>query len=148
MNNLQLKALRQGLGLTVADAAELVGVSKRAFQYWENGSRQIPEDVDMTFFTMSSHFNLVFNKMIDDVEQATIAPKNEEAEPTIKPVLPFFHSFESFKIATKCEQISYWRIYQSVISQLLSIGKITKLDDAVKIPENFKIWSWLREVNF
>lgn len=44
MNNLQLKAARQGLGLTVAEAAELpnIDVKKRVFKYWESGSINVP----------------------------------------------------------------------------------------------------------
>lgn len=51
MNNLELKATRQALGLTVAEAAELVGVTKRAFQHWEVGTRLVPDDVDLVFST-------------------------------------------------------------------------------------------------
>lgn len=143
MNNLQLKATRQALGLTVADAAELAGVSKRAFQYWEGGSRQIPDDVDNQFFVMTSHYNMVLQQMIIDVEANTIRPSDDEIKPTKKPILPFFITFELFKEATNCTHVVYWRIYQSVISQLLLTGKITKLDDKAIIPENFKVWQWL-----
>lgn len=144
MNNLKLKATRQGLGLTVADAAELTAVNKRAFQYWEAGERSIPEDVDLTFFTMSSHYTLVLEKMLVDIEQVTIRPADDEIKPTIKPVLPFFLTFEKFQMGTECPHIIYWRIYQSVISHLVLIGKITKLDDDAKIPESFEVWKWLK----
>lgn len=146
MNNLQLKALRQGLGLTVAEAAELpsIAVTKRSFQYWEAGKVPVPSDVTDTFFLMSSHYTFVLDKMIADVEKATIYPNDDEIKPTVKPTLPFFHTFEQFQMATECPQIIYWRIYQSVISQLLLLGKITKLDDNTKIPENFGIWKWLK----
>lgn len=146
MNNLQLKALRQGLGLTVAEAAEFpaINVTKRTFQRWEDGTRSVPNDIEEIFFLMSSHYSLVLEKMLVDVEKATIRPTDEEIKPTIKPVLPFFHTFESFQMATECPHVAYWRIYQSVISQLLLLGKITKLDDSVNIPENFGIWKWLR----
>lgn len=144
MNNLKLKATRQGLGLTVADAAELTTVNKRAFQYWEAGERSVPEDVDLTFFTMSSHYTLVLEKMLVDIEKATIRPADDEIKPTIKPVLPFFLTFEKFQMDTECPHIIYWRIYQSVISHLILIGKITKLDDDAKIPESFGVWKWLK----
>lgn len=144
MNNLKLKATRQGLGLTVADAAELTAVNKRAFQYWEAGERGVPEDVDLAFFNMSSHYTLVLEKMLADIEQATIRPTDDEIKPTIKPVLPFFLTFEKFQMNTECPYVIYWRIYQSVISHLVLIGKITKLDDDAKIPENFGIWKWLK----
>lgn len=145
MNNLLLKATRQGLGLTVAEASELppINVQKRTFQYFEAGERAIPEYVDLTFFTMSSHYKLVLDKMLIDIEKATIYPSDDEIKPTIKPVLPFFHTFELFQIATECPNIVYWRIYQSVISHLVLIGKITKLDDSKKIPAEWSIWRWL-----
>lgn len=146
MNNLQLKALRQGLGLTVAEASELpsINVTKRSFQYWEAGKVPVPNDVKDAFFLMSSHYTLVLEKMLTDVEQATIRPTDDEIKPTIKPVLPFFHTFESFQMTTECPHVVYWRIYQSVISQLLLLGKITKLDDNSNIPENFNVWKWLK----
>lgn len=146
MNNLQLKALRQGLGLTVAEASELpsINLTKRSFQRFESGDVPVPSYVEDTFFLMSSHYTLVLNKMLADVERSTIRPSDDEIKPTIKPVLPFFHTFESFQMATECPHVSYWRIYQSVISQLLLLGKITKLDDNVNIPETFGIWNWLK----
>jgi hypothetical protein len=146
MNNLLLKATRQGLGLTVAEASELppINVQKRTFQYFEAGERAIPDYVDLTFFTMSSHYNLVLEKMLVDIEKATIYPGDDEIKPTIKPVLPFFQTFEMFQMATECPHIVYWRIYQSVISHLVLIGKITKLDDSKRIPDGFEIWKWLQ----
>ena len=144
MNNLLLKATRQGLGLTVAEASELppINVQKRTFQYFEAGERAIPEYVDLTFFTMSSHYNLVLEKMLADIEKATIYPADDEIKPTVKPVLPFFQTFELFQLATECPHIVYWRIYQSVISHLVLTGKITKLDDSKKIPAEWSIWRW------
>ena len=147
MNHLELKAKRQSLGLTVAEAAELCSVTKRSFNYWEQGERSIPDDVSLLFFTMSSHYILVFEHMIEDIEKATWHNPNPDnitnLPMTKKPQLPFFHTFESFQMATECTHINYWRIYQSVIGQLLLLGKISKLDDSKAIPENFLIWKWL-----
>lgn len=147
MNNLELKAIRQGLGLTVAEACELpaVNVTKRSFQRWEAGDVSVPDDIDLLFFNMSSHYSLVLDKMIHDIEKATIYnPDDDTKPPRISPKLPFFHTFELFKMATGCPHVVYWRIYQSVISQLLLLGKITKLDDNSNIPENFNVWKWLK----
>lgn len=148
MNNLQLKALRQGLGLTVADTAELAQVTKRSFQYWEAGKVPVPNDVVMLMNTMASHYDVVLKKMLEDVEQATwrnTDPDNNTDKPMrISPTLPFYHSFESFQVSTECKNVAYWRIYQSAISQLLLLGKISKLDDSTKIPENWGIWKWLK----
>lgn len=144
MNNLQLKALRQGLGLTVADASELAGVAKRTFQRWEDGSRAVANDVAWLIDGMASHYALVLGKMLTDVEKVTTYNKDDDTKPSrISPTLPFFHTFESFQVATECSKVAYWRIYQSVISQLMLIGKISKLDDDKAIPDDFWIWSWL-----
>lgn len=144
MNNIELKAIRQGLGLEVAEAAELCGVQKRSFNYWEQGERSIPSDVSMLFFQMSSHYSLVFEKMTADVKDATIYNETDEKTPSrSSPKLPFFRTFESFQIATSNPNKTYWRIYQSVISQLILLGKISKLDDTAKIPDQFWIWRWL-----
>ena len=45
MNYLKLKAQRQGLGLTVAEIAEIAKVTKRSFQYWEAGKVPVPHDL-------------------------------------------------------------------------------------------------------
>lgn len=52
------------LGLEVSEAAELCGVQKRSFNYWEQGERGIPEDVEMKFFTMSSHYSLILENKL------------------------------------------------------------------------------------
>lgn len=146
MNNLELKSIRQGLGLTVLEVSELpqVNVTKRSFQRWEAGDVPVPKDIESIMSLMASHYSLVLNKMLADVESATIRPAEDEIKGTVKPVLPYFQSFELFQMETGCPHVAYWKIYQSVISHLILIGKITKLDDAVKIPENWGIWKWLK----
>jgi DNA-binding XRE family transcriptional regulator len=144
MNNLQLKAIRQGLGLEVSEAAELAGVQKRSFNYWEQGERQVPSDVDLLFDFMASHYAMVLERMIKDVERITIYNKDDDTKPSrVSPTLPFFRTFESFQMKTECSKVAYWRIYQSVISQLILLGKIVRLDDSKPIPDDFWIWSWL-----
>lgn len=144
MNNLQLKAIRQGLGLEVAEAAELVGVQKRSFNYWEQGLRSVPTDVFLTFDTMRSHYILVLDMMGHDVKRVTTYNETDETKPSrCSPTLPFYRSFDDFKTATGCEWRAYWRIYQSVISQLLLLTHISRISDEVKIPADFAIWKWL-----
>lgn len=146
MNNLQLKALRQGLGLTVADASELANVAKRTFQRWEDGTRSVPGDIDLLMDSMASHYSMVLSELSNDVDRATwrnTDPDNNPDKPMrVSPVLPFFLTFESFQNITKCSSVIYWRIYQSAISQLLLTGKISKLDDSAVIPAGFWIWKW------
>ena len=145
MNHLVLKAQRQSLGLTVAEIAEICGVTKRSFQYWEAGKVPVPSDVALTFFTMVSHYALVLDKMLADVKNATVYNDTDDTKPSrISPILPFYHTFELFVQETECPHIAYWRIYQSVIGQLLLLGKISKLDDAQKIPKNWGVWEWLK----
>lgn len=145
LNNLSLKAIRQGLGLTVAEAAELpsINVTKRTFQYWESGKVPLPTDVDLVFFGIVSHRNLVLEQMLADVERVTVHQDPEIVGPTIKPILPFYKEFADFSAATKCDKVVYWRIYQAVVSDLVMSGKIKNLDDNAAIPKDFKIWNWL-----
>lgn len=144
MNNLELKALRQALGLTVLDASELAGVSKRSFQYWESGKHPIKSDFEQLLFVMVSHYSMILRQMTEDLDRVTVRQYDDDTKPTIvyKPALPFFHSFEDFQMKTGCKWVSYWRIYQAVIGQLLMSGKVTKLDDSAEIPSDFKIWRW------
>ena len=137
LNNLELKAMRQSLGLTVAEASELNGieVSKRFFQYLENGERTANQDVNDVFFNLASQYHLALTKLTDDI--------TEHCKTNKKPVLPFFHSFELFKEKTGNQYQHFWKIYQSVIGHLLLVGAITTLDDDAEIPKNFSIWWWL-----
>ena len=56
--------------------------------------------------------------------------------------MPIFHSFKLFLEKTGVKNIVYWRIYQSVVSQLILTGKIVRLDDTAELPENWGIWKW------
>ena len=100
MNYLQLKAQRQGLGLTVAEIADIAKVTKRSFQYWEAGKVPVPDDVEMLIDVMASQYCLVLGILLSDVELATwrnTDPDNNLDKPMrISPTLPFFHSFELF----------------------------------------------------
>lgn len=146
MNYLQLKAQRQGLGLTVAEIADIAKVTKRSFQYWEAGKVPVPHDVEMLFDAMTSQYNLVLYLLSSDVDSATwrnTDPDNNLNKPMrISPTLPFFHSYELFLEKTGVQNIVYWRIYQSVVSQLILTGKIVRLNDESEIPRNWEIWKW------
>lgn len=145
MNNLELKATRQGLGLEAAQVAELANVTKRTVLYWEAGRGKVPSDVDLTFSTMAGHYSMILNFMLADIERATIHNADDDTKPsTVKPILPFYREFTDFQAATENGSVVYWRLYQSVVSHLLLIGKITKLNDTAIIPPEFKIWQWLK----
>ena len=143
MNNLQLKAQRQALGLTVAEACELVKnkegqpLSKRMWQYMEQGERSIPEDVDIAIFGLASHYTLLLDRLTAD----TIKLKQDNTE---SPVLPFWHSFEQFKADTGNPSQAHWKIWQAAIGHLMLTGKLNYLDDDVKVPADFSVWRWLK----
>lgn len=54
MNNAELKALRIQLGLSQADAAEMVHVSMRCWQYWEAGERAINQSALALFILLTN----------------------------------------------------------------------------------------------
>lgn len=146
MNHLELKAKRQGLGLTVAEIADIVKVTKRSFQYWEAGKVPVPLDVGMLIDAMASQYNLVHDLLMSDIELATWrntdSDNNLDKPMRISPTLPFFYSFEMFLEKTGIKNVVCWRIYQNVISQLILTGKIVRLNDESEIPKSWKIWKW------
>lgn len=152
----ELKAMRQGLGLTVKEASELaaINVSTRSFQYWESGKRTIPEDVSIYFSLFATNYELLLSKLTEDIA----AFKKENPRPVLnnadeyskkiakvkKVTLPFFTTFDSFVSATSNTHVINWRIWQSVISHLYLTGAIALIDDSAEIPKNFSAWWWLR----
>ncbi|WP_131667402.1 DUF1870 family protein [Psychrobacter pygoscelis] len=151
----ELKAMRQGLGLTVAEAAELkaINVSKRAFQYWEAGDRPIPDDVSQTFYAIACQYHAIVKVLNEDIarfkEQNPLPDTDdaneyfEQIKQVKKLVLPFYTSFVDFVEATGNSHVIHWRLWQSAISHLFLIGKLNDLDDNVSVPNDFKAWSWL-----
>lgn len=161
MNHLKLKAQRQSLGLTVAEACELVKnkdgkpLSKRFWQYLEQGERTITDDIEIAIFTHASHYTLLLDKLTADIDQFNqhnpkpITDDADEYFDKLKSVkklaLPFWHSFEQFATDTGNQSQAYWKIWQAVVGHLLLIGKITELDDSADIPPEFSIWFWINE---
>lgn len=146
MNNIKLKALRQGVGLTVAEASELMSVNKRSFQYWEAGNRAIPDDCMALFEHLRFSVTMLVELMQDDIAQYNRRHdliSDDEGEVYSKLVLPFFVDFEHFKLKTGCPLVQFWRVYQAVVSHLLVSGWLTHVDDAVEIPKNFIVNDWL-----
>ncbi len=157
MNNLELKAIRMGLGLEVKQASEMVGVSKRNFQYYEKGQVKIPQDVAMSFENALSHYHLLMNNMLDDIASfykenpKPLGSDYENSEEYFKAVenrkkllLPLYLNFGDFVAKTGRKYESSWRLYQAVIDQLYINNKIDGLNDDFEIPHNFKIWLWFR----
>lgn len=152
----ELKAMRQGLGLTVKEAAELaaINVSTRSFQYWEAGKRTIPEDVNIYFSLFATNYELLLSKLTDDIAEfkaqnpLPITNDSDEYFEKIAKVnkvsLPFFVDFSDFVEVTDNKHVINWRVWQSVVSHLYLTGAIAKLDDQKPVPENFTAWHWLR----
>lgn len=143
MNHLQLKARRQALGLTVAEACELVKnkdgqpMSKRMWQYYEQGKHPVHNDIDIAIFGLASHYTLLLDRLTAD----TIKLKQDNTE---SPVLPFWHSFEQFKADTGNPSQAHWKIWQAVIGHLMLTGKLNYLDDSAKVPAESGAWQWLK----
>ena len=160
MNNLQLKAQRQALCLTVAEACALVKnkdgqpLSKRMWQYYEQGKHPVHNDIDIAIFGLASHYTLLLNKLTADI--ADFNAKNpkpitddadeyfEQLKSVKKLVLPFWHSFEQFKADTGNQSQAHWKIWQAVIGHLMLTGKLNYLDDSVKVPDGSRSWRWLK----
>lgn len=142
MNNLQLKAQRQSLGLTVAEACELIKnkdgqpLSKRMWQYYEQGKHLVHDDVDVAIFSLAGHYTLLLDRLTADII-------NFKQSNTESPALPFWHSFEQFKADTGNPSQAHWKIWQAVIGHLMLTGKLNYLDDA-KVPADFGAWRWLK----
>lgn len=143
MNNLQLKAQRQALCLTVAEACELVKnkdgqpLSKRMWQYYEQGKHRAHDGVDIAIFGLASHYTLLLDKLTADII-------NFKQDNTESPALPFWHSFEKFKADTGNPSQAHWKIWQAVIGHLMLTGKLNYLDDSAKVPAESGAWQWLK----
>lgn len=154
VNNIELKATRLGLCLTSEETAKLFDVKARSVNYWEIKRYSIPDEVDLSFFIMSSHYTLLLKQLKNDID--TFNKKNplpitddaEEYSGKMKHIkklsLPFFISFKDYKKKTGNQSESYWRIWQSVISHLFIVGELRSLDDNAEIPDYFSCLSWLR----
>ena len=148
-NHLKLKAMRQALGLTVAEACEFVPnlrgepVSKRYLQYLEAGEQRISDEIDLIFFTKAAHYRLLLEKLTSDIESW----HKDNPRPTSDEyllALPFFYSFDDFANRTGNPSRASWRIWQSITGHLALMGKLHQLDDDAQIPDNFRCRAWLK----
>ena len=148
INNLELKAIRQALGLSVVEACEFiknpkgVPINRRHYRYLESGNRRISDDVNQVFYNKATRYTLLLDLLNRDIDQfkKENVPANDADK---KLVLPFFNTFEVFEKETGNSSTSYWRMWQAVVGHLLLIGKIDGLDDEAKIPSNFQCMHWL-----
>lgn len=152
LNDLELKAVRQSLGLTIAEASDLqrIDVSKHFFQYL-TGERT---NNHYLFDSLSVQYHLVFTNLSEDVDlynkQRLPKTKTDDLDEYFKQLrstpklkLPFFQSFELWQEKTGNDLPHFWKIYQAVVGHLLLFGKLTELDDSADIPPQFSIWFWI-----
>lgn len=159
INNLELRAMRQALGLSVVEACEFIknpkgeSINKRHYRYLESGDRKIAYDVNLVFYNKATRYTLLLdllNRDIDQFKKENPLPETDDTDEyfekmkTVKKlVLPFFNTFEVFETETGNSSTSHWRMWQAVVGHLLLIGKIDGLDDEAKIPSNFQCVHWL-----
>lgn len=124
MTPLELKVARKLLGLSTVEAAEHIGkVSKRSWEYWENGQRTIKPDVEE-----------LINSLL--TRRREIIAEVYNMEGNAKGISVIY-----YKTPEYCESILEWRFSQSLASTLsLDFGarliEFNKQDFDVFISEN------------
>ena len=101
MTPLELKVARKLLGLSTVEAAEHIGkVSKRSWEYWENGQRTIKPDVEELINSLLAR------------RKKFIAEVYNMGENT-KSISVIY-----YKTPEHCESVLEWRFSQSLASTL------------------------------
>lgn len=124
MTPLELKVARKLLGLSTVEAAEHIGkVSKRSWEYWENGQRTIKPDVEELINSLLSRRREIIAELYN-------------MEGNAKGISVIY-----YKTPEYCESILEWRFSQSLASTLsLDFGarliEFNKQDFDVFISEN------------
>ena len=108
----EVQAVRMGLHLSVSEAAEWVANHKkpRTWQRYEDGTRAVPDDVDMELYALSQLVEEQFETLH---EQATTAYLNNQV---LK--LPFYKTLNDWLLANTDVKPVLWRIHQSVVSRI------------------------------
>ena len=101
MTPLELKVARKLLGLSTVEAAEHIGkVSKRSWEYWENGQRTIKPDVEELINTLLAIRREIISEVYNMGENA-------------KGISVIY-----YKTPEYCESVLEWRFSQSLASTL------------------------------
>ena len=101
MTPLELKVARKLLGLSTVEAAEHIGkVSKRSWEYWENGQRTIKPDVEELINSLLARRREIIAEVYSMGENA-------------KGISVIY-----YKTPEYCESILEWRFSQSLASTL------------------------------
>lgn len=122
LNNLEVQAIRIGLHLTVSEAAEWVAghTSPRTWQRYEDGTRSVPDDIEMELYALSQIAEEQFDALH---EQAATALLNK----TIL-ALPYYKSIDDWLAAKPNSKPVLWRIHQSVVYRIFrEFGSTVKL---------------------
>lgn len=122
----EIQAMRKYLGLDIKEASNLIGYSVRYWQYWENGTKKVPQQVlhylDRLCFFIRDIANSVDN---------------------IKPIkrLPYYLTFEDFEDSGFPEPTRYkWQLWQSLVAILKVDKKVMVLTKSGDFKKNETIY--------
>lgn len=128
--------MRNTVGLEVKDAVDLFtpAVSRRAFQYWEDGTYKIPIEVLNRFDVLCELLSAISKDVQADIWAAAL-PHNMIS-------LPYFVDFEKFKLVTGSDCVVHWSMWHKILEQLMLKKMISTVDDEMPIPKEFRIWKF------
>ncbi|HCB1739602.1 TPA: YdiL family protein [Citrobacter braakii] len=109
MNALELQAIRHIFAMTVEESAMYISRDHNvaAWQQWENGEREIPEDITRICAEMKARRKLRINAIIEKIN-------NRIGNNTMR----FFPDLISFQAVYQHDDFLDWKIYQSVAVEL------------------------------
>ncbi len=114
MTNKELQALRSLCNLSVSEAAEHVAnASTRAWQLWEQGKRNVPNDV-------SDKMKQLARKRSDMIDTAESLINEKNAD---KVEVEYDLTLNDYRSRHKLAGIIDWRLAQSVAAHLLASNK-------------------------
>ncbi|MET6795277.1 DUF1870 family protein [Citrobacter braakii] len=103
MNALELQAIRHIFAMTVEESAMYISRDHNvaAWQQWENGEREIPEDITRICAEMKARRKLRINAIIEKIN-------NRIGNNTMR----FFPDLISFQAVYQHDDFLDWKIYQ------------------------------------
>ena len=109
MNALELQAIRHIFAMTVEESAMYISRDHNvaAGQQWENGEREIPEDITRICAEMKARRKLRINAIIEKIN-------NRIGNNTMR----FFPDLNSFQAVYQHDDFLDWKIYQSAAVEL------------------------------
>lgn len=109
MNALELEAIRHIFAMTVEESAMYISRDHNvaAWQQWENGEREIPEDITRICAEMKARRKLRINAIIEKIN-------NRIGNNTMR----FFPDLISFQAVYQHDDFLDWKIYQSAAVEL------------------------------